>query len=78
MKVYADVGIQEYWLLDWRVPGASIERYLLDDSGEFYCLHDTVKDLTDENQEINVISFPNWVFRTCELMKHVYEYEIMD
>ena len=40
MEVYASVGVEEYWLIDWRVPGGKIERYLYDDTGEHYLLHD--------------------------------------
>ena len=77
MKIYALVGIQEYWLVDWRVPGGLVERYMLDDSGEYYLLHDKVQGINPD-QEINILSFPTWTFKMSELMKHIGEDEIMD
>ena len=49
MEVYARVGVQEYWLIDWRVPGGMVERYMLDDTGERYLLHDIVKGEVEED-----------------------------
>lgn len=78
MKVYETVGVQEYWLIDWRIPGCRIERYLLDDSGEKYILHDIVEGKEDLEKEINIISFPMWTFKISELMQHLGEEEIME
>ena len=42
MSLYARVGIEEYWLADWR--RRKIERYLLDDMGKAYIRHDEIND----------------------------------
>lgn len=80
MEIYAQVGVQEYWLIDWRVPGGMVERYLLDDSGERYLLHDKIKGDSKNGEEVtlNVISFPLWEFSMSDLMKHIGEEEIME
>ena len=70
MEIYAKVGVQEYWLVDWRIPGGRVERYMLDDNGEKYLLHDIVEG---EDKEIYVISMPNWKFTMKELLEHVGE-----
>lgn len=72
MNVYCKVGVQEYWLIDWRVPGGKVERYMLDDSGEEYLLHDIVVGV-DDDVEINIISFPQINFKMTELMEHIGE-----
>lgn len=74
MEVYAKVGVQEYWLNDWRVTGGLVERYMLDDTGEKYLLHDKIQG----DGEINVISFPNWTFHMSELMINVGDDEIIE
>ena len=77
MEVYSRVGVQEYWLIDWRLPGGKVERYMLDDNGEHFLLHDVVcGDLGDV--VLNVVSFPSWTFKLSELMKHVGEDEIIE
>ena len=73
MKVYSTVGVQEYWLVDWRKPYGSVERYMLDDNGETYLLHDIVEGKADKDVEINILSFPHVVFKMSELMQHVGE-----
>ena len=70
MEAYAKVGVQEYWLVDWRVPGGRVERYMLDDNGEKYILHDII---SGEDKEIFVISMPTWKFTMKELLEHVGE-----
>ena len=80
MDVYSKIGVQEYWLIDWRTPGGKVERYMLDDSGENFILHDiitgTVNKNENENIELNVISFPFWTFTMADLMKHIGEDEV--
>ncbi|HAG68580.1 MAG TPA: hypothetical protein DCL38_01245 [Lachnospiraceae bacterium] len=78
MEVYARVGVQEYWLIDWRTPGGTVERYLLDDAGERYLLHDIKNGNEDADVTLNIISFPMWTFRLSELMKHIGEDEITE
>ena len=80
MEAYAKVGVQEYWLIDWRVPGGKVERYMLDDNGESFIKHDEIfGDTNDlEKTKINVISFPNWQFTMKELMNHVGEEELVE
>lgn len=76
MDVYAKVGVQEYWLIDWRVPGGKVERYMLNDEGDKYILHDVING--EESQKINIISFPHWQFEMKNLMEHIGEEEIDD
>ena len=71
--VYETIGVEEYWLVDWRVPGGSVERYILDDAGETYILHDIIEGRENEEQEINLLTFPNIVFSMKDLMEHVGE-----
>lgn len=71
MEVYAKVGVQEYWLADWRVRGGKIERYMLSDDGEKFLLHDIIDGKADPDAEINIISFPNWYFKMSDLMKNI-------
>ncbi len=77
MQIYAKVGVQEYWLADWRVPGGKIERYMLDDNGEKYLHHDTISGKENPDIELNILSFPNWCFKMSDLMKNIGEDEIM-
>lgn len=78
MEVYATIGVQEYWLIDWRTPGGTVERYMLDDSGEKFLLHDIIKGEDDTDAKLNVISFPLWSFKLSELMEHIGEEEIIE
>lgn len=71
MKVYAKVGVEEYWLIDWRIPGGRVERYLLDDNGEHFLLHDVING--SEQNNISLILFPIVSFTMTELMEHVGE-----
>lgn len=71
MDVYAQVGVEEYWLIDWRVPGGRVERFLLNDDGEHFILHDTIDG--KEDQEVALILFPTVKFKMSELMEHVGE-----
>lgn len=71
MKVYAAVGVEEYWLIDWRVPEGKVERYLLDDTGEYFILHDII--LGSDKKELALILFPAVRFQMSELMEHVGE-----
>ena len=71
MKVYETVGVEEYWLIDWRVPGGKVERYLLDDNGEHFLLHDIITG--NDDAEISLILFPMVKFKMSELMEHVGE-----
>lgn len=73
MDVYSTVGVQEYWLIDWRVTGGRVERYMLDDSGEKYLLHDIVSGENNPDTELNIISFPQIHFKMSDLMEHVGE-----
>lgn len=72
MDVYANIGVEEYWLIDWRVSGGKIERYLLDDSGEKFLLHDIING-SDNDNVISLILFPSIKFKMTELMEHVGE-----
>ncbi len=76
MEAYAKVGIQEYWLIDWRLAGGKVERYMLNDDGDKYLLHDTVNGL--DTEKINIISFPHWEFSMKDLMAHIGEEEITE
>ncbi|MBP3802928.1 MAG: Uma2 family endonuclease [Oribacterium sp.] len=71
MEVYDSVGVEEYWLIDWRVPGGKIERYLYDDTGKHYLMHDMITG--DKQQEVSLILFPTIYFTMNELMEHVGE-----
>lgn len=71
MDIYARVGVEEYWLIDWRIPGGKVERYLLDDCGERFLLHDIIKG--SEQQDIALILFPVVSFKMADLMEHVGE-----
>lgn len=71
MKVYASVGVEEYWLIDWRVPEGKVERYLLDDTGDHFILHDII--LGSEKNDLALILFPTVRFQMTELMEHVGE-----
>lgn len=77
MQVYAKVGVEEYWLVDWRKSGIVIERYLLDDDGEQYLLHDTLNSTDDKEQDAYIITLPKIKFKISELMKHIDEEEFM-
>ena len=72
MKVYENIGVEEYWLIDWRVPGGKIERYLLDDTGEYYILQDIING-SQNTDNISLILFPSIKFKMKELMEHVGE-----
>lgn len=78
MTVYATVGVQEYWLIDWRKPGGMVERYMLDDAGEHFILHDKISGEDNQDVELNIISFPNWTFKMKDLMEHIGEEEIIE
>lgn len=71
MDIYAAVGVEEYWLVDWRVPGGRIERYLLNDFGDKYLLHDIING--ENNPTVSMILFPIIQFKMEELMEHVGE-----
>ena len=71
MKAYARVGVEEYWLIDWRIPGGRVERYLLDDNGEYFLLHDVINGAEQNN--ISLILFPVVSFTMTELMEHIEE-----
>lgn len=71
MDVYAKIGVEEYWLIDWRVPKGKVERYLLDDSGERFLLHDVIDGTQQE--AIALILFPVVTFTMSQLMEHVGE-----
>lgn len=72
MQVYAEVGVEEYWMIDWRVAGGRIERYLLDDAGEKYLLQDVING-NNNTDDISLILFPSIKFKMEELMEHVGE-----
>lgn len=69
MQIYANVGVEEYWLVDWRIPGCKIERYMLDDNGEKYILHDIVYG--NETENIFLITFQTINFKISDLMENV-------
>lgn len=69
MDVYANVGVEEYWFIDWRVPQGRVERYLLDDSGEDYLLHDVIDG--SKRDELHLILFPTVQFSMTELINHL-------
>lgn len=71
MEVYSKVGVEEYWLIDWRIPGGRVERYLLDDNGENFLLHDIING--SEQNNVHLILFPTASFTMSELMEHVGE-----
>lgn len=72
MQIYAEVGVEEYWLVDWRVSGGKIERYLLDDTGERFLLQDVING-NENKDDISLILFPTIKFKMEELMEHVGE-----
>ena len=41
MNLYLKVGVEEIWLIDPRI--ITIERYILDDDGKSFWLHDSIK-----------------------------------
>ena len=53
-QLYELRGVEEYWIMDWRK--RTIERYVLDDMGEKYILHDVVDD-TNGN-DLSLLSMP--------------------
>lgn len=54
MELYCKIGVEEYWLIDWRKK--TIERYMLSDDAEEYLLHDII---TKDNKEgLCILSFP--------------------
>ena len=69
---YAKAGVEEYWLVDWRVPGCRIERYMLSDDGNEFLQHDIVYGKDDE--EIAIIVFQSVCFRIRDLLENENEY----
>lgn len=55
MDLYCKIGVEEYWLIDWRK--REIERYLLDDYGNKYLLHDKINE--GNKADLNILSFPD-------------------
>lgn len=45
MDLYLKVGVEEIWLIDPRI--LSVERYILDDEGSAFLLHDVIRKSTD-------------------------------
>lgn len=54
MDLYCKIGVEEYWIIDWRK--RTIERYLLSDDCDRYILHDIIND--DNKDELRILSFP--------------------
>ena len=65
MIAYAEAGIEEYWLVDARISGCTIERYMLSDDGNEFILHDRIND--KEAEQIHIIVFPSILFPFNEL-----------
>lgn len=72
-EIYESIGVEEYWIVDWRSPGGFVERYQLDDDGESYILKDIVNGCDNPDIELNLLSLPNIKFKMSELMEHVGE-----
>ncbi len=53
--LYELIGVQEYWLVDWRQ--RRVEIFMLDDAGQKYELYDTISEKNKE--ELHIISFPH-------------------
>lgn len=53
-KLYETIGVEEYWIMDWRK--RTIERYLLDDKGEKYILHDIISD--ENSKDLSLLCMP--------------------
>ncbi len=54
MNLYCRVGVEEYWIIDWRKK--SVERYLLNDTADNYILHDIIRE--DNKQELALLCLP--------------------
>lgn len=59
MNLYLKVGVEEVWLVDPRI--LTIERYILDDEGKQFLLHDIIKRTDDEETRNNLtpLLFPH-------------------
>lgn len=54
MHLYEKIGVEEYWIMDWRKQ--TVERYLLDDKGEKYILHDIINK--DNKESLGILCMP--------------------
>lgn len=52
MNLYLKVGVEEIWLIDPRI--LTIERYILDDDGKSFLLHDIIKKTDEEKTRNNI------------------------
>lgn len=52
MNLYLKVGVEEIWLIDPRI--LTIERYILDDDGKSFLLHDIIKKTDDGKIRNNI------------------------
>lgn len=59
MDLYLKVGVEEVWLIDPRI--LVVERYILDDTGESFLLHDIIKrtDSDEIRDTLHPLLFPH-------------------
>ena len=59
MNLYLKVGVEELWLVDPRI--LTVERYILDDDGKLFLLHDIVKrtDSEEKRKNLTPLLFPH-------------------
>ena len=55
MDLYCKIGVEEYWILDWRK--RRVERYLLNDNASEYILYDVIDDSNKE--KFNLLCMPH-------------------
>lgn len=73
MELYSKIGISEYWIIDWRIPGCKIERYLLNDDNESYYKYDEISGKDDPNKKIELITLNGIEFSFKDIMFQVIE-----
>lgn len=73
MSIYAKIGVSEYWIVDWRIPGGKIERYLLNDDNESYYKYDEIYGNNDPDRNIYLVTLQNIKFSFKDIMFEVIE-----